>query len=117
MLKKREAFLKILCIELEDLDDDIQVLITECEKKYCNEEISNYVFLENLALLRNELFGVESFIDDVKSTTPTDFETIDNLIQGLMEKLESRIQEKGIAHSIVSFIDRKMNKVKRYIDK
>ena len=117
MLKKREAFLKILCIELEDLDDDIQALILECEDKHCNEEISNYVFLENLAVLRNELFGVESFLVDVKSIKPEDYENIDLLIEDLMKKLEARIHEKGIAHSIVNLINRKMEKVKKYIDK
>jgi len=116
MLKKREAFLKILYIELEDLNEDISILIEECEKKHCNEEISNYVFLENLAVLKNELFGVKSFLDDVKNIDPVNYENLNLLIEDLTSILEKRIHEKGIAHSIVNLIERKMNKVKTYVD-
>ena len=116
MLKKREAFLQILCLELDDLNEDISILIEECEKKHCNDEISNYVFLENLAVLKNELFGINSFLEDVKKTNSTDYDNLDSLIEGLMNILQKRINEKGIAHSIINLIDRKMKKVKIYVE-
>jgi hypothetical protein len=117
MVKKKESFLKILIIELEDLDDDIKLLIKECDERHCRQEITDYVFMENLAVLRNELFGVEGFVDDIKAVRPEDYETLDEMIEGLLKILENRINEKGIAHSIVSLIERKMNKVKHYVEK
>ncbi len=116
MLKKKEAFLRILCIELEDLEEDINLLIKECEEKHCKEEISNYVFLENLVVFKNELFGVESFLKDVKDTRLHQFETVDDLLNGLLSKLKERVLEKGIAQSVINLIERKMNKVKVYIE-
>lgn len=115
MQKKKEMFLEILILELDDLNEDIKVLIKECEEKYFHEEISNYVFMENLAVLNNELFGVTGFKQDVKDVNPGDFEELDDLKDFLMDKLEKRINEKGIAYSINILVERKMNKVINYV--
>ena len=41
MVQKNKTFLKILVIELEDLDEDIKTLITECDDKYDKNIISD----------------------------------------------------------------------------
>ena len=117
MLKKKEAFLKILCIELEDLNEDIDLLIKNSKEKFSHDEISNYVFLENLAVLKNELIGVKSFCGDVKNTNPAEYETLKDMMDDLIKKLKLRIHEKGLAHSIIVLVERKMKKVIGYIEK
>lgn len=117
MQDKKGAFLKILCIELKDLDEDIKILIKECEAQHSHNEISNYVFLENLAVLKNELFGIKGFCKEVETTNPDEYNTLEDLIQGLIKKLKHRIHEKGLAHSILMLIERKMKKVAHYIEK
>jgi hypothetical protein len=50
------AFIAILEVELQDLEHDIQLLMADSEERHNHEEISNYVYMENLALLQKELF-------------------------------------------------------------
>ncbi len=116
MHSKNISFLKILVIELEDLDEDIQILIKKCEEQHIKEEISEYVFLENLAVLQNELFGVAGFIEEVKEVNPDDFNTTEELKSYLLKKLAQRVKEKGLVHSIIPLVERKMNKVGIYLE-
>lgn len=44
MLDKVDAFLRILLVELEDLESDIELLIEKYSKDHKDEKISNYVF-------------------------------------------------------------------------
>ena len=62
MINKKRAFLKLLIIELEDLDDDINLLINEWERKSQTHESTVYVCKQNLAVLHNELFGIKDYI-------------------------------------------------------
>jgi recombination DNA repair RAD52 pathway protein len=112
---KKEKFLKVLIVELEDLDEDIKMLIEECKDKHSHEEISNYVYLENIAVLQNELFGVEGFIEDIRSINIDDFETVENLIDDLLKQIKERVREKGLVHSIIYLVERKIKKVAYYI--
>ncbi len=108
---KKEKFIKILIVELEDLDKDIKMLIDECTNKHSHDQISEYVYLENLAVLQNELFGVEGFIDDVKSINLDKFESVEELMNSLTNQLKDRIHEKGLVHSIMLLVERKIKKV------
>ena len=112
---KKEKFLKILIIELEDLDKDIKLLIDECSDKHCHEKISDYVYLENLAVLKNELFGVEGLIEDIKSIKPDDFESVEILAEDLIQQIKDRVHEKGLVKSIVYLVERKIKKVAFYL--
>jgi len=110
-----KIFQEIFLIELNDLDEDINALIEQSKYKFTHEEISNYVCLENLAVLQNELFGVEGYIDEVKRIDPESYDSIDDMIKSLHEILQKRIEEKGIVHSILLLVERKLDKVKKYI--
>jgi len=116
MIKKIENFIKILIVELDDLHEDIKVLIKECNEKHLKEKITEYVFLENLAVLKNELFGVEGFIEDVRSLNIEKFADIKALSDYLMNLLHERVHEKGLAPSILNLVDRKIQKVTKYVD-
>ena len=115
MHNKTVAFLEILKVELQDLDEDIKILIEEYKEKHSRDEISNYVFLENLAVLKNELFGVEGFYKHVENINPSDYKTLADLINNLMEVLKVRIHEKGLAHSLINMVERKINKILKYV--
>lgn len=116
MIHQREAFIKILMIELEDLEEDIELLIQECDERHCKNEISEYVFLENLATLKNEMFGVESFLADIMKIDPLSYKNVNDLVEELKEKLKKRIKEKGLAKSVEILINRKMLKVLNYVN-
>lgn len=115
MIHKREAFIKILILELEDLEEDIDLLIKECEDRHCKNEISEYVFLENLATLKNEMFGVEGFLDEVKNIDPLSYDELKDLADDLNNKIKKRIKEKGLARSVQILVERKIEKVINYL--
>jgi len=103
-------------IELEDLLKDIELLMQKYTDQHDREVISNYVFLENLALMKNELFGIGSFLEEVKHLDPTGYATVHELIDSLKKMLTTRCQEKGFASAVIVLSERKMAKVLSYIE-
>ena len=114
MHEKVKPFLKMF--ELEDLQKDIELLIEQYKDEHDHEIISNYVFLENIALMSNELFGVNSFIEVVRSTHPAEYTDTRSLIDDLTKNLPGRCRQKGIASAAYILAERKMSKVLAYIE-
>lgn len=117
MIKQKQAFVKILLIELDDLDQDIELLIKEYELKHDKAEISEYVFHENLALMQREFFGVKGFRHTLRNIDPAAFATLEDLHQAVDKLLQEAIREKGLPNSILLLVRRKMDKVLRYIER
>lgn len=116
MLEKISMFVQMFTLELEDLHKDIELLIKKYKDEHDHDIISNYVFLENLALMKNELFGIDSFLQEVKEINPSSYTDVHELITYLKQQLLNRCHEKGIASSAFVLSERKMNKVLSYID-
>jgi len=104
-------------MELEDLHEDIGLLIEKYRDAHDHEVISNYVFYENLALMSNELFGIDSFREEVRQVDPDRFQNICDLIDALKGQLADRCQKKGIASAALVLAERKMAKIWAYIEK
>ncbi|HEX2957091.1 MAG TPA: hypothetical protein VHO70_09665 [Chitinispirillaceae bacterium] len=117
MIQKNKTFLKMFILELEDLHQDIKLLIERYKDAREHESITNYVFMENIALMKNELFGIDSFHSEVKNLKPDNFSDIDELIAYCRQLLTKRCQEKGIAPSAIVLAERKMKKILTYIDR
>jgi hypothetical protein len=113
---KIRVFLKMFEMELEDLHKDIEMLIDHYTDEHDHEVISNYVFLENIAVMDNELFGIDSFIEAVRSTDPARFTTVTALMSALSDMLRRRCREKGYATPVCVLAERKMNKISSYIE-
>lgn len=116
MIQKNQAFLKMFVLELDDLHQDIELLIERYKDAREHESITNYVFMENVALMKNELFGIDSFLSEVQSLNPDNFKDIHELIDHCRELLISRSHEKGIAPSAIVLAERKMQKILLYIE-
>ncbi|MBN2280926.1 MAG: hypothetical protein JXQ65_10120 [Candidatus Marinimicrobia bacterium] len=116
MKQKIKNYLTIIHLELEDLDEDIQFLINEVHKKKEHGGLTNYVFLENQALLKNEIRALECFRKIIKKTSPEDFRSVDELIEYLREEFRIVVDANSYAEAILIFTDRKMQKVKNYIN-
>ncbi|HQC62082.1 MAG TPA: hypothetical protein PLC51_03390, partial [Candidatus Marinimicrobia bacterium] len=85
MLNIIKSFVAILKIEIEDLAADVELMMNECQKKKDAGKITDYVYLENMALYRHELLAVRSFARLLESTELSNFETLDALITYLQE--------------------------------
>ncbi len=115
MIEKKKNYLNILRLELEDLHEDIDNLMKACEEQKDDCAITNYVFMENLANLKNELLGLDVFSKIIDETDPAAFESLDDMIIYLKNLFSDEMNEFGIINAVRLLIDRKMEKVKKYV--
>jgi len=113
MLNIIKSFVAILKIEIEDLTADVELMMNECQKKKDAGKITDYVYLENMALYRHELLAVRSFARLLESTELSNFETLDALITYLQESF----RESGYVRAINICVERKMKKVAGYVSR
>lgn len=110
------AFITILEIELRDLEEDIQMLMADYEVRRLHEEISNYVYMENLALLKKELFGVDGILNRLTSLDPAAFGSPEEVGNFLLDDIKDRINRKHLPPVILSLVVRKFSKVMGYLN-
>lgn len=55
-------FVRLLNVELESLQDELQVLVNYQDERLENKEITDYVRNYNVAVLKNELMGLHEFL-------------------------------------------------------
>ena len=110
-----KKYLQILAIELDDLKEDIELVMDEYEEKSRQHTITQYVLLENLAVLRNEIFGVDKFQQLLAGVNPTDHTDLESFISEIEDRFRTCIQACGIAEAVYGMIERKLHKVLRYV--
>jgi len=115
MPKIKEKYLSILRVELEDLQEDIETLIKQTTKEREAGNLTNYVFLENLALFRNELLGVDAFGTILEQLVPDDFATLDEMVDHLKIAFRAKVKACGLAEVIDVYVERKLDKVQQYV--
>jgi len=115
MRNEKESYLSILKAELKDLQRDIEFLIEQSEKEKEAGKITNYVFMENLALFRNELLSVNAFDRVIDETDITKFDDLPKLIDHLKDCFRAMVKDAGLAKAINIPVERKMNKVADYV--
>ena len=115
MKQKIRNYITIINLEMEDLEEDIKFLIGEAQKKRNNGGLTNHVFLENQAVLKNEIHALEAFKKIIKKINPDDFHSLDGLVQYLRTEFKHIVDANSYAEAILIFSDRKMQKVKNYV--
>jgi hypothetical protein len=109
------AFIKILEIELEDLEDDIQLIMADSEVRRNHQEITDYVYKENLALLKKEIFDVDGIRHKLKQLDPGDFGTPEEVIDLLLIELRNKVKRQIVPPVLLSMVERKFEKVNLYV--
>lgn len=115
MRKIKENYLAILRIELKDLQEDIETLIEQYTQEREQGKLTNYVFMENLALFKNELLGVEAFSQILDEIDLNRFATLDEMVDHLKNTFRDKVRTCGLAEVINIFIERKLEKVRQYV--
>ncbi len=108
-------YARILQIELEDLSEDIQLLIKDCKRKREKGLITNYVCMENIALYQNELYALEAFQQILQQSDPQAFGDLDAFLAHLKTSFSEKSSQSGYAKVTNILLDRKMEKVRKYI--
>jgi hypothetical protein len=115
MRNEKEAYRRILLIELQDLRSDIELLLRRYTEQHDAAVISNYVFYENTALVQNELFGLEGYTREIEKLDTSAFDDVDRIRDFLEERIRHRCREKGIAAALCALVTRKLDKVREYV--
>lgn len=108
-------FLRILGIELDDLKEDLECMIGENKRRNESGKITNYVFMENMALFQNELHAIGAFRQIIDQTDIDKFPSVESLIDDLKIKFKEIARTHGYAEAGKICIERKINKVLKYV--
>ena len=115
MQEKMKKFLKILRIELEDIENDISMLVNlhlEREKK---KEITHYVCRENLALLNREISDLHIVLRYFDSLSLEAFDSLEQMIEEVDKRIKAKTEEMQFDEVVYNLIKRKIEKVKMYV--
>jgi len=108
-------FLQILSIEIDDFKEDLEVLIAECKSARDRGRFSDSVFWENITVFNNEILGVKEFHHILEEMNPDDYKSLDDLMDEIKNRFRQLVRERGLVEAINIYVERKMNKVARYV--
>ena len=111
---KTGKYLEILKIELEDLVYDLEFGEQVLMKRLKEHEITEYVFLENIGLLKKEILGIER-VQKVIEKARAENKTISELGEVLEEYFAHEIRAAGLPNVVTLLVKRKLEKVNRYM--
>ena len=116
MKERVSKFLRILKIELEDLEEDINTLAELTEERRRQHAISEYVSLENISLLKQEFAGLKEVVDTLGRVERIGDESFDDFIQRLKKQIREVIIASAYPNAVYIFVDRKIDKVVDYLE-
>ena len=104
-----DKYLKILKLELNNLIDDVSALIDYEKTLHENQQHSNYVYLENLVVLKDEIMGFQGILHELDNT----FFQFDksNITEELTMFIKSYVNKHGYPMAIYELIKRKIDKI------
>lgn len=111
----KRKFVRILRVELEDLDDHVQSLVEDYQCKFAAHRETEHVCLENIATLRNEASGIHRFIQVLDALEVGPFEGLDDLVEGVRKLFQDSVRKAGLAPCACVYADRKICKVLQYL--
>lgn len=112
MNENLKRFLRILSVEISDLEDHIAVLLESTEERHRNHDITEYVWTENSALLRHELHLIQLVHKEIEQMDPASYTDIAELRKAIVGILEQR---EDLPRAALGLLERKMDKVSLYI--
>ena len=116
MKSKIMKYLQILKVELEDIEEDLRTMRELNIVRKQNREITDYVCLENMSLLKKEIYGLEILEKAVDQIDPNAFESLDDCVLYLEDFFKSKIAEKDLPEAVYYFVGRKLKKIQGYVE-
>lgn len=115
MPEKIKLFVKILIAELEDLADDIGTWEKYLDERHKDDKISEYVFLQNSATLKQELDDTRIILRDIAEDSTdgyADLESVKNHYTAVVAEAASRYE---FRKAIIDLVTKKIDKVYSYV--
>lgn len=105
----KDKYLKILKLELSHLIDDVAGLISYEKELHERDEHTNFVYLENLVVLKDEIMGINGIIGKIDEIA---LQLDDNMyIDDLCVSLEKFIESRGYPMAVLDLIKGKIKKI------
>jgi len=115
VISKCSYFLKILQIELEDLLEDLKTVKARYHERYDDSEITNYVLMENEALLSREEESVRQLLTSIDGMNSARYKSVTEIIEDLDATARDFITNKEYPAAVYRLLRRKMDKVLSYV--
>jgi len=110
-----EKFLKILRIELEDLQAHLEALETKTDDAMRRGLATEHVVRENCALYENEKCSVRRFINELKTFDAAGYDSPAVLAEAVKKRFAEVQRACDYAGASCVFAERKICKVLRYV--
>jgi hypothetical protein len=111
---KAQKYLEILKIELEDLILDLELGEEVLKKRLEEHEITEYVFMENIGLLKKEVLGIEK-LKKVVGAAGDEHKSIGELRILLEDYFAKELHAAGLPKVVSLLVNRKLEKITRYM--
>lgn len=115
MDRKCLYFLKILRAELEDLLEDLRAVEERYRERFASYEITNYVLLENEALLNREEESIRALISSIDGMNSSGYKSVDEIVEDLDAVAREFITTREYPAAVHRLLRRKMDKVLSYV--
>lgn len=109
-----KKYLELLKLELEDLILDLEFGEEALAKRLEEHEITEYVFLENLGLLKKEVLGIEK-LKKVVTDAGSEHKSIEELKVILESYFAKEVKAAGLPNVVLLLVNRKLEKITRYM--
>lgn len=108
MLHDKEKYITILKIEIESLINDISSLIDYEKQLHDSNKHTNFVYLENLVVLKDEIMGLNGVLGIIENL---EIDTTQSINKQLEEQIGKFIEHRGYPKAIYSLILSRMKKI------
>lgn len=115
MSRTCRKYIKLLRVELEDLEEHVEEQILANRERYARREESEYVCLENVAVLGNEECGVRRCCELLERIDADQYENVEALVEDLKTRFRARVRECGLEPLANVFIEPKLDRLKAYV--
>jgi hypothetical protein len=112
---QRRLFMTFMRAEMEDSSEGLEQLSGILAERLSKNEITNYVFNENAALLAREISGLKSLVSVLDGIAAGDFPDVYTLARHTEKTLIDKAREWEDPEAVNGIITRKVRKILTYI--
>ncbi len=111
-----DFLVKVLQLELIEVEHDLEGLKELYSSRHDSSEITNYVFLENTAVLQSELNAIHTLGTLLSEMVINNNHTPHELLNSIDDYFKKEIKERQFSRAIYDFTKLKIGKVSKYLD-
>jgi hypothetical protein len=111
-----DYFRRILIAEARDLQADLECMTEQQQLRFKSNEISEHVCLENSAVFGSEINSIDGFIALVERLDMDEVTTLDEVMALVRQEVRDRLEGTLRCPCVLEQLDRKMVKVRAYVD-